>query len=489
MKIKTKLQIAILIPILMATLMGTGLYFAYLKLGHSMRDTRSAETLIEHVFQLSILTREFILYHTQRSQEQWEIENQNLLNLTKNSELALQRYNWQLGKFQEEYSHLQRVFHALVKNYEVGKKQEGVNPIFRAKQEQLERQALVITQNLINYIATLQNDIAHQLIILQQQIFLVTISVLLAFALFSSFLFFLLGRTIFQSLTRLSAGIELISSGDLHSRIEVNTQDELGVISKAFNQMADNLDDSYQSLKMEIATRKKAEEEKEILYDKLVRSEKLATLGQLSSSISHELRNPLAVIHNSVYFLSMTASQYGEKITKHLEILRREVKRANSIISDLLEFSRTKTPALEAGDINSLIVETLKQIEIPERISAERSLSAELGLAAFDREQIRRVLINILENAVQAITEEGTITVETQRLDDKIHIRVKDSGIGIPHDIQERIFEPLFTTKIRGVGLGLAIVQNIVEKHRGNIQIDSVPGQGTLVTVALLRAK
>ena len=221
------------------------------------------------------------------------------------------------------------------------------------------------------------------------------------------------------------------------------------------------------------------------LEEQLVRKEKLATIGQLASGVGHELRNPLGVIGNSAYYLNMKLKDADEKVRKHIEIQLREVQRANKIITDLLDFSRTRPPSLEKGDVNSIIKDTLVDIKVPENISLGTHLNDELPGILVDPDQIRQVFLNVISNAVQAMPEGGRLEIKTGVKDDFAEIMLRDTGEGIPKEQLQNIFEPLFTKKAKGIGLGLSIVKGIVEGHKGTIEVESEVGKGTTFTIKL----
>jgi PAS domain S-box-containing protein len=221
------------------------------------------------------------------------------------------------------------------------------------------------------------------------------------------------------------------------------------------------------------------------LEEQLVRKEKLATIGQLASGVGHELRNPLGVIGNSAYYLNMKLKDADEKVRKHIEILQREVHRANRIISDLLDFSRVSPPALETCNVNSIIKDTLADLKLPENISLETQLNDELPGILVDPDQIRQVFLNLSSNAVQAMPEGGRLEIKTGVKDDFAEIMLRDTGEGIPKEHLQKIFDPLFTKKAKGIGLGLSIVKGIVEGHKGTIEVESEVGEGTTFTIKL----
>jgi PAS domain S-box-containing protein len=243
----------------------------------------------------------------------------------------------------------------------------------------------------------------------------------------------------------------------------------------------------------DITERKRAEEALEektralaVAQEELVRRERLATMGHLAGSVSHELRNPLGVIKNSVYYLKMVVPE-EERVRKHLDILEREVATATRIITGMLDFARTTPATRVITDLNALVRDELDRLLVPDSIRVERELTENLGSIMVDPDQIRLILNNLLSNAIQAMLESGTLSVRTRPLPDGLEVTVEDTGSGIAPDHVERIFEPLFTTKSKGIGLGLALAKRLAEANGGNIRVESALGQGSRFIVELGR--
>lgn len=220
--------------------------------------------------------------------------------------------------------------------------------------------------------------------------------------------------------------------------------------------------------------------------EELVRKEKLAVLGQLTGTVSHELRNPLAVMRSSTYYLKSKMSDDDQKISKHLDRIERQIQICDNIIGELLEFTRAWIPRLSESSINSLINFTLTEMHIPENISIEKNYEQGLPILKLDPGKIQQVIINLINNAVQSMEKGGKLTISTYREGAEwVVIKVTDEGEGIAPENLDKIFEPLFTTRARGVGLGLSIVSKIIEAHEGRISADSKKGEGTTIEIKL----
>ena len=221
--------------------------------------------------------------------------------------------------------------------------------------------------------------------------------------------------------------------------------------------------------------------------ERLIRSEKLAALGKLAGVVAHELRNPLGVINNSVYFLKMRLGQAMEdkKIKKHLEILEEEVNTSDRIITDILIFGRMKKPQLSKTDIAEIINKSLVKVDVPENIEVVIKLEGNLPRILADGVQLRLVFSNIILNGIQAMPKGGRLTIIGRRQGEFIEVDIADTGEGILKENLDKIFEPLFSTKARGTGLGLTVCQSIINMHNGIIQIQSEVGKGTRFMIKL----
>ncbi len=221
---------------------------------------------------------------------------------------------------------------------------------------------------------------------------------------------------------------------------------------------------------------------------RLRRQEKLATLGQISASVSHELKNPIGVIKMSVYALRKKLDGTSEpKIASHLEKIDRNASRVSSIVSGLLGFARSREPRrVEAASLGSIVKEALGQVPVPANVEVSVELSDGLPALAVDEVQMTQVLANLVTNAIEAMPQGGKLKISSRRIDGReVALDVEDSGVGIPEENLRRLFEPLFTTKLLGTGLGLATSKQIVEAHGGRIEVESRQDRGSRFTVRL----
>ena len=219
------------------------------------------------------------------------------------------------------------------------------------------------------------------------------------------------------------------------------------------------------------------------LREELARKERLAILGQLAGGVGHELRNPLAVLQTSMYFMKMTLEQRGDaKIQKHLGIMEQELNNANEIITNLLDFSRVRQPERVRVPVAEIVRSALERYDFGD-IEVEQRIN-EIDVIA-DPGQIRQVLTNLVTNAIQAMPEGGRLSIRTGSHNGDAWIDVEDTGSGMDPATLERIFQPLFTTKAKGIGLGLAVSESLVRANGGKITVKSELGKGSTFTVHL----
>ncbi|MBN1488785.1 MAG: response regulator [Phycisphaerae bacterium] len=217
----------------------------------------------------------------------------------------------------------------------------------------------------------------------------------------------------------------------------------------------------------------------------LLRKERLATLGQLIGTVAHEIRNPLGTVRTSVFSIDERARGKGLDIERALDRAERNIVRCDAIIEELLDYARLKQATRVPTPLDSWLESVLHEYPVPDGIQLTLALTAN-ATVPLDRERFRRAVLNVLTNAHQAIQQasqpQGRITVETETVANRVRVAIADNGLGIPPDVRDKIFEPLYSTKTFGVGLGLSIVKRTIEQHEGTIELDSTPGRGTTVT-------
>ena len=294
----------------------------------------------------------------------------------------------------------------------------------------------------------------------------------------------LLARRIARPIQALIQGVAAVGRGDFGHRIEVTSQDELGQLSTAFNEMSTQLARVRE------------------LEERLRRADRLAALGTMAAGIAHDIRNPLTsiLIFSQLMSLHHDDPDVREKFNR---VVPRELERVQAVIEDMMELARPATMHREPVNLNELLTQVLELYEgqaSGQGVKIGREYDQELPLCMADRKRLHRCFGNIVSNAIQAMPSGGDLTVRTAQVstmvfrnaglpeprgEPAIQVTISDSGQGIPADRLSRIFDPFFTTKEKGMGLGMAITHRIIEDHKGTIDVKSEEGLGTTFIVHL----
>jgi len=221
--------------------------------------------------------------------------------------------------------------------------------------------------------------------------------------------------------------------------------------------------------------------------EKLIQSARLAAIGQTAAKVAHEIRNPLATIGGFARAI-LKAPNDIERAIRNARIIYEEVRKLEELLQEMLDFTSPKAPSLKWADLNELIRGVCAKYENQARdanVDLLLELSENLPMVMVDEKQFERALVNLIQNAFQALRGGGQVTIRTWCEDDCVKLAVTDNGYGIPPDALQHIFEPFFTTKPNGSGLGLAVVKRIVEDHNGQIEVSSQLGVGTTFVISL----
>ena len=289
----------------------------------------------------------------------------------------------------------------------------------------------------------------------------------------------LLAKRITRPLKELVEGTVRISRGDFSRRIQPASADELGGLARSFNDMTSRLLEARE--RMESANRR------------LVQAEKLASIGRLSATIAHEIRNPLTSVKLNIQRIA--ESEHLDEIEReHLGICQEGVGQIEKFIKELLDFTRVPELARERFPLDQVLEESLKMLKDAfrqKRVTVEKSYAQGLPPANVDGDRLRQVFLNLLRNAFEAVDEGGRISVSLAAGGGEegrtYLVRISDNGAGIPEKDRENIFEPFFTTKSSGFGLGLANARKIVEQHGGSVRVVGKRGRGSAFVVILPR--
>lgn len=275
-----------------------------------------------------------------------------------------------------------------------------------------------------------------------------------------------IGKTITDPIQDLVGFTNKVAEGNLDEQCELKTHDEIGDLAAAFNQMTRELKQSR---------------------DKLIQAERLATAGKMATSFAHEIRNPLS----SMRMLSQLLREKPELTEEQrhsLQYILEEIERIDTIVKGMMDFARPTSLKPVQQALEPLLRDVLALMKANlthHKIELQLEFTSDLPEFEFDSDKIKQAFMNVVLNSMEAMPQGGVLTVSTSKLDDGVSIEVADTGVGIPETDMPHLFEPFFTSKDKGTGLGLANVKRIVEEHGGTVAIESTISEGVTVSIWL----
>ena len=291
-----------------------------------------------------------------------------------------------------------------------------------------------------------------------------------------------------------------LAAGEKEVRSQIASRDEIGELAESFNEMSlalrereDRIIDLNRNLEQKVELRTGELEDKNRLLvqtrEELLRVEKLAAIGELAAGVAHEINNPMAIIRGNTELLQLSLPEEDPN-REEVDTILAQVKRVERIVSSLLQFARCEQRAQGTVRLPTLLHRIVEQIghqEPLDGISVVESYAPEVELVAGDADQLQQVFANLVLNAVQAMPKGGVLTVESSLgpEGEGYQVRVRDTGPGIPQEELSQIFNPFFTTKAAGTGLGLSVSYGIIKEHAGYIEVESAPGEGSCFCVSL----
>lgn len=298
-------------------------------------------------------------------------------------------------------------------------------------------------------------------------------------------------RRLTTPLLQLTEAADAMAAGRPAGDVHITRADELGRLAMSFTQMTGQVRDGLQRLEENVEERttelNRTLQQLKDAQDALVRREKLAMLGQLAAGVGHELRNPLGVMSNAIYYLEFVLESPPEDVRDYLRLLREQVALSTKIVTDLLDSARIAPAHRRVTELRSIVDAQVARLPKSDRVQYEVDIDDSVPAVDVDPVHIGQAVYNLLTNAAQALGETGgkiAITAEP-RGTAEVALRITDDGPGIRPELVDRIFEPLFTTKARGIGLGLSVSRELVQANGGAIRVWSEPGRGATFIVTI----
>ena len=324
----------------------------------------------------------------------------------------------------------------------------------------------------------------------KSEIFSISLAIALMGGIFLIVSYFSLDKFVLSRLSNLNDNVKRISeSGSLKDRTQTKGNDEITNLSRQINNMLEQISDSQAKINdYTLTLEKKIEEKKNELREansKLIKTERMAAIGEIAGMVGHDLRNPLSGIKNAVYLLQKKYRPLlGDGGNELLLIIDKAIEHSNKIINDLLDYSRELRLDYEEIAPKSLISYTLLAINIPDKIKILQHVEDSPTIWV-DANKMQRVFTNLVKNAFDAMPDGGTLEISSRHDEQSVNFSFIDTGFGMSEDVAKKIFTPLFTTKAQGMGFGLSICKRIVEAHGGKIEVESTLNKGAKFTIML----
>jgi len=473
MNIKNKLYISAGISIALVVALVSMVLVTSGRIAEENKKHHLLMGVYESVSELDIVTYDYLLHREERMEHQWNLKHDSLGEILDG--LAEEEG---LKSIRADYATLGNLFLQVTANYEERQKyiQEGASQekidAATGLEERLVTQLLITSHSIITNVSRLAEE-AHTEVTEAQRIAAnstVILMIILAIAITTSSL--LIARSISKPLTRLAGYSRRVGEGEYTADIEIKGKNEVASVDSDVKSMVGQL--------------QKHREHLEELVEELLRSERLATLGQFSGSISHELRNPLAVIGSSVYYMEKKLGGADSKVLEHLGRIKSNVDKSTAIIESLLNLTRMQAPRLEKLDSKAIISDAIASSKVPTGVEVVRNFPKGELLVNADGAQLRMAFKNIIKNAVEAMNGKGTLTITARaNAGSQTEVSFADTGSGIAVENLDKVFQPLFSTRAKGIGFGLSIVRMIIDKHGGTVKTRSEPGEGAVITIHL----
>lgn len=467
MKIRNQFIITIISFAVMLLIINLSIFYTNQRAAELANQQDVAGNIQNNVGDLSHISNYYFLHQDSSTLADW---NESIATIYGNlTELSMQdsQQDIVIGAIREDIQQVDNAFSNTASFLQMAPRNQSVRilPEFQLvwgkltdKTQQLSSDSAQLSQLLRG-----QTDQAHQ-----SNLFLIVV-LLIVFGLYFFVNYFITFRGTLKSISKLQAGTRIIGSGDLDYSVKTNKNDEIGELSDSFNQMAINL---------------------KSLTAKLKDQERLAAIGQTAGMVGHDLRNPLQAISGEVYLAKkevqlLPESQLKTNMQESVDAIEEQITYMEKIVSDLQAFVRPVQVQKQVFNVKQFIDERLAEIHVPSNVKTEIQVEEDLALNA-DPQLMKRVLINLITNSIQAMPKGGELNIRAQINDaSKVKILVEDTGIGIPEEVKPKLFAPLFTTKSKGQGFGLAVCKRVIEAQGGTITFESEVGKGAKFTIEL----
>ena len=534
MKIKSRFQLAVSVFIVISIVFGVSIVLTVRDMNEALDKNKIASKMVKDVFELNILSNDYIMYHEERPKTQWQSKHESLEILLSQASEKFKGTEEHaiIEKLYQNHGILDSTFSRLVTNYEQNHTGNETDTYIELEQR-LTSQLSINSQMMVTLAFRLSDECQEDVATAQERVYLYTMIAVVIMCAIMALTSFWVSRGVLKPIAQFQKGTEIIAKGDMDHEIGITTRDEIGSLSRAFDRMLarlkeitasrdelnreiterkkaeralqkahDELEErvrertleltrANESLEAEMNERKRAEEEKMELEMWLRQSQKLESIGTLASGIAHEINNPLMGIISYAELINERIEE--ESLKEFSEGIIEEGNRVGKIVKNLLSFARqdkeSHSPAYLVDIINvslSLLGAVLRKCQI----KLEMDIPDDLPKIRCRSQQIEQVIINLLTNARDALNkryqgyhENKVIWISVKPFEKEgiewMRTTIEDHGTGMSPELIDRIFDPFFTTKSRdeGTGLGLSVSYGIIKEHMGKLSVESEEGK------------
>ena len=465
MRISTQFKITLIVFTVALALIGSSIVATTEKINGARTQESLANSIVQASSELTYLTNDYVLFQGNQQLSQWQIRYTSFSQDVANLNVDTPEQKALVLNIQTNQKQIKTVFDSTVSSLGTSQNQTS-DETLSALQVSWSRISIK-SQSLISDSSQLAELLRTQVDQLNTVNLILILAIIVTFSAFLTVVYVQTFRRTLKSVSDLRSGATIIGSGNLDYKIEDNKKDEIGELSSAFNKMTSNLRTANQKLKD---------------------AERLAAIGATAGMVGHDIRNPLQAITSDLYLAKTelaTTPETEEKknALESLDEIGKNIDYINKIVQDLQDYARPLSPQSEEADLQLLIEKVLAKNNIPDNIKVSIKVQNEIKKIRSDSYFINRIMYNLITNSVQAMPNGGKLTISALREADNLTISVTDTGVGIPKNIQNKMFTPMFTTKSKGQGFGLPVVKRMAEALGGAVTFESKEGEGTTFIV------
>ncbi len=467
MRIRNQFTITLIIFSLILIIIGSSIIFTSQQVTKTRTQENLANRIVHASSDLTYLSSDYVFYKGSQQLNQWQVRYASFYDDVESLSVDKPEQQALVQSIQTNQRQMKTVFDSIVSSVGTFPNQDA-NQTLSTLQVSWSRMSIQ-SQILIDDASKLAELLGTQVDQLNMVNIMLIFVMITTFSVFLAVIYFQTFRRTLKSINELRKGTDIIGEGNLDFKLKDDKKDEISELSYAFNQMTTNLKTANHKLKD---------------------SERLAAIGATAGMVGHDIRNPLQAITSDVYLAKTELADLPESKEKKnsvesLEEIEKNIDYINKIVADLQDFARPLKPKIEEANFKIILDELFARNVLPENVDVVVKIQPEAVKFVADCNYLTRIMYNLVTNAVQAMPSGGKLTIQAYNEANYSLIAVNDTGVGIPESVKEKLFTPMFTTKSKGQGFGLAVIKRMTEALGGTVTFESKEGKGTTFIVRL----